>query len=158
MAEPLRRRLKDALGITARVVPQSELGNLSQYFDDARRQFLISSQLRAENRTFALAYQLALVEFAVVLERMVIEAAPPDGGIAQLLHMSLANYAAGAIMMPYGRFLAACNACAICPRTDCGHRATAPAGRMLTVDRLQKTISPTRSCRREALQYPLQQG
>ena len=39
---------------------------------------------------------------------MVAEAAPPDEGIAQLLHMSLANYAAGAIMMPYGRFLKAC--------------------------------------------------
>ena len=37
---------------------------------------------------------------------MVAEAAPPDEGVRQLLHMSLANYAAGAIMMPYGRFLA----------------------------------------------------
>jgi predicted transcriptional regulator/plasmid maintenance system antidote protein VapI len=108
MSEPMRRRLKDAWGIAARVVPQSELGNLSQLYDPDRRQFLLSSQLRAENRTFALAYQLALTEFAAVLERMVAEAAPPDEGIAQLLHMSLANYAAGAIMMPYGRFLKAC--------------------------------------------------
>jgi hypothetical protein len=108
MSEPMRRRLKEAWGITARVVPQSELGNLSQLYDSDRRQFLLSSQLRAENRTFALAYQLALTEFAAVLERMVEAAAPPDEGIAQLLHMSLANYAAGAIMMPYGRFLKAC--------------------------------------------------
>ena len=108
MSEPMRRRLKEAWGISARVVPQAELGNLSQYFDPDRRHFLISSQLRAENRTFALAYQLALVEFAGVLDRMVAEAAPPDQGIAQLLHMHLANYAAGAIMMPYGRFLKAC--------------------------------------------------
>ena len=108
MSEPMRRRLKDAWGIAARVVPQAELGNLSQYFDAERRQFLLSSQLRAENRTFALAYQLALIEFATVIDRMVKEAAPPDQGIAQLLHMSLANYAAGAIMMPYGRFLKAC--------------------------------------------------
>lgn len=108
MSEPMRRRLKEAWGIAARVVPQAELGNISQLYDADRRQFLISSQLRAENRTFALAYQLALVEFAQVLDRMVAEAAPPDEGIAQLLHMSLANYAAGAIMMPYGRFLKAC--------------------------------------------------
>jgi len=108
MSEPMRRRLKDAWGVTARVVPQSELSNFAQYYDADRRQFLLSSQLRAENRTFALAYQLALIEFASVIERMVAEAAPPDEGIAQLLHMSLANYAAGAIMMPYGRFLKAC--------------------------------------------------
>ena len=108
MSEPMRRRLKDAWGVTARVVPQAELGNYTQRYDADRRQFLLSSQLRAENRTFALAYQLALIEFAPVLERMVAEAAAPDEGIAQLLHMSLANYAAGAIMMPYGRFLKAC--------------------------------------------------
>ena len=33
-------------------------------------------------------------------------------------------------------------ACAICPRIDCGYRATPPAGRMLAVDRTRKTISP----------------
>jgi predicted transcriptional regulator/transcriptional regulator with XRE-family HTH domain len=108
MSEPMRRRLKEAWGISARVVPQGELGNVSQLYDVDRRQFLLSSQLRAENRTFALAYQLALVEFAAVLDKMVADASPPDEGIAQLLHMSLANYAAGAIMMPYGRFLKAC--------------------------------------------------
>ena len=108
MSEPMRRRLKEAWGISARVVPQAELGNVSQLFDAERRHFLISSQLRPENRTFALAYQLALVEFSALLDRMVAEAAPPDEGISQLLHMSLANYAAGAIMMPYGRFLKAC--------------------------------------------------
>ena len=89
-------------------------GRAGQRQPDLRRRppriFLMSSQLRAENRTFALAYQLALVEFAAVLERMVAEAAPPDEGIRQLLHMSLANYAAGAIMMPYGRFLASAEA------------------------------------------------
>jgi hypothetical protein len=106
MAEPMRRRLKEAWGISASVVSQSELGNVSQLYDPNRRMFLMSSQLRSENRTFALAYQLALVEFATVLDRMVAEAAPPDEGVSQLLHMSLANYAAGAIMMPYGRFLA----------------------------------------------------
>ena len=105
MAEPMRRRLKEAWGINARVVPQAELGNASQTFDPERRTFLISSLLRAENRTFALAYQLALTEFADVIDKMVTDAAPPDRGIGALLHMSLANYAAGAIMMPYGQFL-----------------------------------------------------
>jgi predicted transcriptional regulator len=59
-----------------------------------------------ENRTFGARLPAGLVEFAAVLERMVETAAPPDEGVRQLLHMSLANYAAGAIMMPYGRFLA----------------------------------------------------
>ena len=110
VTEPLRRRLKEAWGITARVVSPAELGSASQAYDPERRQFLLSSLLRAENRTFGLAYQLALVEFATVIESMVDAAAPPDAGVRHLLHMSLANYAAGAIMMPYGRFLASAEA------------------------------------------------
>ena len=110
MSEPMRRRLKDAWGISARVVGQAELGDVSQLYDPDRRLFLLSAQLKAENRTFALAYQLALVEFAAVLDKMVTQAAAPDEGVRQLLHMSLANYAAGAIMMPYGRFLASAEA------------------------------------------------
>ncbi|RIX32507.1 helix-turn-helix domain-containing protein [Sphingomonas edaphi] len=108
MTEPMRRRLKDAWGVTAKAVPQAELGNISQLYDRERRLFLLSSELKSENRTFALAYQLALLELAPLLDRMVAEANAPDEGIAQLLHMHLANYAAGAIMMPYGRFLSAC--------------------------------------------------
>ena len=33
-------------------------------------------------------------------------------------------------------------ACAICPRMRCPQRAAAPAGRTLTVNEMQKTISP----------------
>ena len=109
VTEPLRRRLKEAWGISARVVTPAELGNASQSYDPERRLFLLSSLLRAENRTFALAYQLSLVEFAGVIQRMVEAAAPPDRGVRHLLHMSLANYAASAVMMPYGHFLASAN-------------------------------------------------
>jgi predicted transcriptional regulator len=111
MAEPLRRRLKEAWGIRVAVVPQSELGHASQAYDTERRMLRMSSLLRPENRTFALAYQVALIEFSDVISQMVVDAAPPDAGIAELLHMSLVNYAAGAIMMPYGRFLAAAEQC-----------------------------------------------
>ena len=38
---------------------------------------------------------------------MLEAAAPPDAPTRRLLHMSLANYAAGAILMPYAPFLAA---------------------------------------------------
>ena len=103
MAEPMRRRLKDAWGDQrpGRAARPSSATSASSTTPTGAA-FLLSSQLRAENRTFALAYQLALIEFAPVIERMVAEAAPPDEGIRQLLHMSFANYAAGAIMMPYG--------------------------------------------------------
>jgi predicted transcriptional regulator/DNA-binding XRE family transcriptional regulator len=107
MAEPLRRRLKEAWGIRVAVVPQSDLGYASQAYDAELRLLRMSSLLRPENRTFALAYQVALIEFSDVISRMVDDAAPPNAGIAELLHIHLADYSAGAIIMPYGRFLAA---------------------------------------------------
>jgi predicted transcriptional regulator len=103
----MRRRLKDAFGIEMRIVPPELLDGASQHYDLHRKRLLLSALLRPESRTFALAYQLALVEFRPLLERMVEAAAPPDAPSRKLLHMSLANYAAGAVMMPYAPFLAA---------------------------------------------------
>jgi XRE family transcriptional regulator, fatty acid utilization regulator len=107
VAEALRRRLKEAWGVDSRVVEPEMLEDASQHYDPQRRAFMLSSLLRPENRTFGLAYQLALLEFAPLIDRLVENARPPDAGSRHLLHMSFANYAAGAIMMPYGRFLRA---------------------------------------------------
>jgi predicted transcriptional regulator/DNA-binding XRE family transcriptional regulator len=107
VAEALRRRLKDAWGVESRVVDPEMLDDVSQHYDPQRRTFMLSALLRPENRTFGLAYQLALLEFGAVIERMLENARPPDVGSRRLLHMSFANYAASAIMMPYGKFLRA---------------------------------------------------
>jgi predicted transcriptional regulator/DNA-binding XRE family transcriptional regulator len=107
VAEALRRRLKEAWGVESRVVDPEELEGVSQHYDPQRRTFMLSALLRPENRTFGLAYQLSLLEFGPTIERMLEGARPPDLGSRRLLHMSFANYAASAIMMPYGKFLRA---------------------------------------------------
>lgn len=107
LAEPLRQRLKQAWGVDVRVVDPEILEDASQHYDPQRRVLMISSLLRPENRTFGIAYQLALIEFAPIIARMLDAARPPEPGSRRLLHMSFANYAAGAIMMPYGKFLRA---------------------------------------------------
>lgn len=107
VAEPLRQRLKGAWGVEVRVVDPEILEDASQHYDAQRRVLMLSSLLRSENRTFGIAYQLALLEFAPIIARMLEVARPPDPGSRRLLHMSFANYAAGAIMMPYGKFLRA---------------------------------------------------
>jgi XRE family transcriptional regulator, fatty acid utilization regulator len=107
VAEPLRQRLKGAWGVEVRVVDPEIIEDSSQHYDAQRRVLMLSSLLRPENRTFGIAYQLALLEFAPIIARMVDAARPPDPGSRHLLHMSFANYAAGAIVMPYGKFLRA---------------------------------------------------
>ena len=78
ITEPLRRRLKEGFGIEARIVPPELLDGASQHYDLHRKRLMLSSLLRAESRTFGLAYQLALVEFRPLLLRMIDAAAPPD--------------------------------------------------------------------------------
>ncbi|MGE0179232.1 MAG: short-chain fatty acyl-CoA regulator family protein [Sphingomonas sp.] len=107
IAEPLRRRLKEGFGIEARVVPPEVIDGASQHYDPHRKRLMLSALLRPESRAFGMAYQLALIEFRPLLARMLEAAAPPDLATRRLLHMSLANYAAGAIMMPYQTFLSA---------------------------------------------------
>lgn len=107
LAEPLRRRLKEAYRVELKVVPPEVLGSAHQQYDPHARMLMLSSLLRQENRTFGIAYQLALLEFGPLIAQMVEAAGPPDEGSRHLLHTSLANYAATAIMMPYGRFLRA---------------------------------------------------
>jgi predicted transcriptional regulator/DNA-binding XRE family transcriptional regulator len=107
IAEPLRQRLKEAWGVETRVVGPEVLEDASQSYDPQRRVLQLSSLLRAENRQFGIAYQLALLEFAPIIDRMLDAARPPDPGSRRLLHMSFANYAAGAIIAPYGKFLRA---------------------------------------------------
>ena len=107
VSEPLRQRLKAAWGVEVRVVDPEILEDASQHYDPQRRVLMLSSLLRSENRTFGIAYQLALLEFSTIIAQMLETARPPDPGSRRLLHMSFANYAAGAIMMPYGKFLRA---------------------------------------------------
>jgi predicted transcriptional regulator/transcriptional regulator with XRE-family HTH domain len=107
IAEPLRQRLKDAWGVEVRVVGPEILEDASQHYDAQRRVLMLSTLLRSENRQFGIAYQLALLEFAPIIAKMLEAAKPPDPGSRRLLHMSFANYAAGAIIMPYGKFLRA---------------------------------------------------
>ena len=103
----LRKRLKEGFGVDTRIVPPELLDGTSQHYDYHRKRLMLSALLRAESRTFAVAYQVALFEFRALIAKMLESAAPPDQPARKLLHMSLANYAAGAIMMPYAEFLAA---------------------------------------------------
>ena len=103
----LRKRLKEGFGVDTRIVPPELLDGTSQHYDYHRKRLMLSALLRPESRTFAVAYQVALFEFRALLAKMLESAAPPDQPSRKLLHMSLANYAAGAIMMPYAEFLAA---------------------------------------------------
>lgn len=103
----LTKRLKEGFGVDTRIVPPELLDFASQHYDYHRKRLMLSNLLRTESRIFGAAYQLVLFEFRPLLARMLEGAGPPDLPTKRLFHMSLANYAAGAILMPYADFLAA---------------------------------------------------
>lgn len=90
-----------------RVIGAQGDGSELSRFDEAARTLALNHALPPESRLFLLAHRLARYEFANEM-RVVIEGAGLASPAArELLSVGLANYAAGALLMPYGRFRAA---------------------------------------------------
>jgi len=99
-----RERLAKAFGVQVRVVPVDVLPESVRRFDYHRKRLFLSEVLTGAGRNFSLAYQLALLEHRELLETLADRAAPPDRPTRNLLKVSLANYLAAAVLMPYGAF------------------------------------------------------
>jgi predicted transcriptional regulator/transcriptional regulator with XRE-family HTH domain len=98
------RRLSERHGLQVRVMPADVMTDTLRRYDPHRRQLRLAETLSPSGRAFAAAYQLALFEDGGVLDAMVESARPHDLAGRRLLKVSLTNYLAAAIMMPYGPF------------------------------------------------------
>ena len=76
-------------------------------FDRHRRQLLISELVDGPGRAFQLAFQIGLAECSGSFETIVNRAGPLDDTPRRLYRITLANYFAAAVMMPYQAFHAA---------------------------------------------------
>ena len=100
LCEQLRGRHE----IRLRCLPLEVMGDRLRWFDHHRRQLLISEVVEPPGRTFQAAYQLALSQFGDLLNDVSARLEASDDLSRRLLRITLANYFAGAVMMPYGRF------------------------------------------------------
>jgi len=103
-AQTARDRLLKKHGIAVRVVPVDVLPESVRRFDHHRRRLFLSEVLTGAGRSFSLAYQLAVLEHGERLNAMADRAGPPDRPTRNLLKVSLANYLAAAVLMPYASF------------------------------------------------------
>lgn len=106
----LTLRLKDQHGIRVQILPVDVMPSSLRRFDHHRRRLMISELVDQPGRAFQTAYQLALIEWREAIEGIVTRLEPKAGPSKSLLRVSLANYAAAALMMPYQRFLDAAEA------------------------------------------------
>jgi XRE family transcriptional regulator, fatty acid utilization regulator len=103
----LCEHLRARHGIRVRALPAEVMGDRLRWYDHHRRQLMISEAVEPPGRTFQAAYQLALSQFGELLNATAARLEPNDGLSRRLLRITLANYFAGAVMMPYGRFVEA---------------------------------------------------
>ncbi|WP_375390745.1 short-chain fatty acyl-CoA regulator family protein [uncultured Sphingomonas sp.] len=101
-------RLRVRHGISLRILPVDVLAGVLRRLDLHARQLQVSEMLDAAGRTFALAFQIAQLE-----ARGEVDALARGGGFAdrtaeRLFRRHLHGYFAAAAMMPYARFLRAC--------------------------------------------------
>ena len=102
--ESLRAHLMTAHSIKVRVLPFDVMEDTLRRYDRHGRRVMLSEILSPEARTYQLAYQVALLDRSELLDEMVDSAGLEGGETKRLLRIGLANYMAGAVMMPYGRF------------------------------------------------------
>ncbi|MET0338667.1 MAG: short-chain fatty acyl-CoA regulator family protein [Caulobacter sp.] len=107
LAASLRLRLQDEHRVQTKIMPAEVMSASLRRYDHHRKRLMVSETLSSASRTFAMAYQLGLLEHGAELNAMADRFSPPDRATRQLLKVFLANYLAAAIMTPYAPFLEA---------------------------------------------------
>jgi predicted transcriptional regulator/DNA-binding XRE family transcriptional regulator len=106
----LVERLRVKHGLSIRILPVDVFPDLLRRLDLHARQLQLSEMLDGPGRTFALAFQLAQLEARAEIDALVRGAAFTDRAAERLFRRHLSGYFAAATMMPYARFLRACEA------------------------------------------------
>jgi hypothetical protein len=101
----LREHLDSAHGVAVRVVPVDVMSTALRRYDYHRRCVFLSELLDQTGRIFQLAYQIALFEQRASIDRIVAEGEFSSEESRRVCRVGLASYFAGALVMPYERFL-----------------------------------------------------
>ena len=101
----LRTHIKENLAIDVKQVRNEVLGSSLRYYDQEKRQIILSDGLDHNNRIFQLAHMIALIEFHELLDAQLPKQILENESAAARCRVELANYFAAAMMMPYEEFL-----------------------------------------------------
>ncbi|MFM6852674.1 MAG: short-chain fatty acyl-CoA regulator family protein [Sphingopyxis sp.] len=99
--ESLERYLRDGLSVS--LVYQHASGGIRDY-DPAMGHLIVDRGQPPESRRFQLAHQLVALALNTEIQGVIAGSQLQSSSARQLLSVGLANYAAGALLMPYARF------------------------------------------------------
>src|SRR5437763_218097 len=100
----LATRLREKHSVVTRIMPVDVMRETLRRFDRHRRQLLISELIDGPGRTFQLAFQIGLAECGGSFDAIIARAGPLDDTPRRLYRITLANYFAASLMMPYQAF------------------------------------------------------
>lgn len=103
----LSDRLREKHKVRIRIVPADLLPGQLSAFDAHNNRLDLSELLPQSGRRFRIAYQLALLEHGALINTEIKKALLPSAEADSLMRVSLGNYFAAAILMPYTDFLKA---------------------------------------------------
>jgi predicted transcriptional regulator len=103
--EGMVRYLDDHHGVEVRVKTDAEMQGAVRRYDASKRVLSISEALRRGSRNFQVAYQVGLLTQQAAIDRLAKDALLTTDESRALARVALANYFAGAVVMPYKAFL-----------------------------------------------------
>ena len=103
----LVRYFEKQLGVQVQVARWGSERGVLRRFDPERNVLVLSELLPTRSRTFQLAHQLAILTQGSVMDRICADAHLTTDESRGLAKVTLANYFAGAMLMPYAPFLQA---------------------------------------------------
>ena len=109
-SEGLERYLQERHGVRVVRLPADAAAIVQRQYDPASRLLQLAPQLEPGQAAFQMATQLAFLEFDALLEQLLAPASLSLGPAHTLARIGLANYFAGALLLPYAEFLAAAQA------------------------------------------------
>jgi predicted transcriptional regulator/transcriptional regulator with XRE-family HTH domain len=99
--------LARAHGVKVKLMPMNVMGHGLRRFDRHSRRIMLSEMLPPSGRNFQLACQVALLHHRDLLNDLTVGSALSGDEARRLARIGLSNYFAGAVMMPYDRFIEA---------------------------------------------------
>lgn len=103
----LRRYMENELGITVRVMTWGKEAPTVRRYSPQERTLFLSEVLPPHSTLFQMAHQIGLVAQDRLLERLVEDDGLTNDDSRALARVALANYFAGALLMPYESFVSA---------------------------------------------------
>ncbi|MGP1352736.1 MAG: helix-turn-helix domain-containing protein [Parasphingopyxis sp.] len=104
----IAERLRSKHQLTIRILPADVMPDRLRRLDLHARQLQLSEMLDQASRTFQAGFQLAQIEAKAEIDALVAGAEFAEAVQERFYHRHLAGYFAAGLMMPYRRFLRAC--------------------------------------------------